>query len=271
LADEPSDAQLRQWAAEGKVLSTLIWHSGEVAHNEAMLNLCDLAGFTGVKMGLGVHAQRYETAPQTWEMIQVARDRGGLRGLIEPVLHSGGLGVLVESVFPPDQLRENIAEALGRIEKIAGFEGRPRGYYAFMDSDLATLTQLCPGAYEAAAASGLEYFVSSARPGRSRILHQAGNTLVLNQSYRVIHGASPFVRITHREDLGTFPGPGPGWTIGVLDAPVIAFGPYMWRKGSMFMEIVDWLRSPHSINVLPHTISRYARILVELGLLPAIG
>lgn len=268
LADEPTDAELRAWAAQGKVLSTLIWHSGEVAHNEAMLNLCDLAGFTGLKMGLGVHAQRYETAPQTWEMIQVARDRGGMRGLIEPVLHSGGLGVLAEAPFPPERLRENIAGALERITAIAGPAGRPRGYLAFLDTDLAALTSLTPGAYAAAAENGLSYFISSAMPGRNRILHRVGDLLVLNQSYRVVHGASPFVRITHAEDLGTYPGPGPGWTIGVLDAPVIAFGPYLWRKGGMFMEIVDRLTSPQNINVLPYTIARYARILAELGMLP---
>ncbi|MEI6421916.1 MAG: FAD-dependent oxidoreductase, partial [Lentisphaerota bacterium] len=61
---EPSDAELREWAKTGRCLSTLIWHSGEVAHNEAMLNLIDLAVINNVKMGIGVHAQRYETCPQ---------------------------------------------------------------------------------------------------------------------------------------------------------------------------------------------------------------
>lgn len=56
--DEPSDGQLERWASEGKVLTSLIWHSGEVAHNEGVVNLLDLAAFRGLKMGIGVHLAR---------------------------------------------------------------------------------------------------------------------------------------------------------------------------------------------------------------------
>jgi len=269
-ADEPDDETLRGYAHSGKILATLLWHSGEMAHNEAMLNLFEIATLTGIKMGIGVHAARYETAPQLWELMNVPRARGGVCGLIEPLLHSGGLGVLAEVNCPSGVLVHHCAAALARIRRLAGERATPRGYYAFMDSDLATLSTMQPHIFEVVAQSGLEYFVSSAQPGRNRILHQSGNFVVLNQTPRVIHGASPFVRITTAEDLETAPKLRPGWMIGTLDAPVIAFNPYIWRHGTRFMQLVDKvLRS--SVNVLPHTIARYARILREEGFLPPVS
>jgi hypothetical protein len=266
---EPDDAQLARWADEGKVLATLIWHSGEVAHNEAMLNLVELASRTGVKMGVGVHAQRYETCPQLWELIDVPRERGGVKGLIEPVLHSGGLGVLAECNCPLEMLKRHCQQAMNRIRWIAGDAGAPRGYYAFMDSDLATLSTVRPALYEAIESAGLEYVISSAFPGRNRIVHRTPRCVVVNQSCRVVHGASPFVRITTADDLNTSGHTHPGWLIGTLDAPVVAFAPYIWRHGWKLMEIIDRLTgSDQYINVLPRTVARYARLLAERGQVP---
>jgi hypothetical protein len=269
---EPDDAQLGRWAEEGKVLATLIWHSGEVAHNEAMLNLVELASWSGVKMGIGVHAQRYETCPQLWELIAVPREKGGVMGLIEPVLHSGGLGVLAECNCPPEALGRHCRQALERIGRLAGPAGTPRGYYAFMDSDLPTLTAVNPRLYDAVEAAGLEYVISSALPGRNRIVHQTPRCVVVNQSCRVIHGASPFVRLSTSDDLNTSGHTHPGWLIGTLDAPVVAFAPYIWRHGWKLMEIIERLtRWPQYVNVTPRTVSRYARLLVDRGLVPAGG
>lgn len=267
---EPDDAQLRRYAEEGKLLSTLLWHSGEMAHNEAMVNLLDLVSYTGVKMGIGVHAARYETCPQLWEMLNVPRERGGVQGLIEPLLHSGGMGVLAEVGCPPHLLQEHCEEAMSRIRALAGEGSAPRGYYAFMDTDLPTRSVINEEGYEAIEASGLEYVVSSVSPGRNRIIWETDRCVVFNQSCRVIHSASPFVRITTLEDIvETGNRDGPGWLIGTLDAPVIAFDPYIWRHGSRFMRIVDWLKSDEVVNVTPRTIARYARILRETGALPA--
>ncbi len=110
--EEPDDATLEKYAEEGKVLGTLMWHSGEMAHNEAMINLFEVVQFSGIKMGMGVHAARYETAPQLWELINIPRSKGGVKGYIEPVLHSGGMGVLAEINCPPDELKKHCTEAL---------------------------------------------------------------------------------------------------------------------------------------------------------------
>ena len=268
-ADEPDDETLRQWADEGKVLSSMIWHSGEMAHNEAMVNLVDLASFAGVKMGIGVHAARYETCPQMWELLSIPREAGGVRGLVEPLLHSGGMGVMAEFNSPADRLGEHCREALSRIETIAGPANRPRGYYAFMDSDLGTLTQIRPELYESIAGAGLEYVISSASPGRNRILSHGDDCIVLNQTPRAICSASPFVRVSTVEELReTAPRVNPGWLLCALDAPVIAFDPYIWRAGSRFMKLVDYLTGGGFVNVLPRTIARYARVLRDRGALP---
>ncbi|MBI4977124.1 MAG: hypothetical protein HZC28_06545 [Spirochaetes bacterium] len=264
--NEPDDAALYKYAEEGRILSTLVWHSGEMAHNEAMLALFDLISFTGAKMGFGVHAARYETCPQLWELLAIAKQKGGVRGFAEPLLHSGGMGVLAEVNCPPDILKAHCSNAMDRIRSVAG-PYVPKGYYAFMDSDLSTLSHIDTKLYSAVLSAGLEYFISSVTPGRNRIVHRDGDFTVINQSCRVVEPASPFVRITTADDLGTSPHNAPGWVIGTLDAPVIAFAPYVWRHGSRFMQLVDAVKNKY-INVLPGTIARYARILSEKGYLP---
>lgn len=264
--DEISDDQLRQWADEGKILNTLIWHSGETAHNEAMVNLLELASRTGLKMGIGVHAQRYESCPQLWELLNVPRQSGGCAELIEPLLHAGGLGILAEINFPHDILRDNIRQAQERIRQIAGDANVPRGYYAFLDSDPATHTQMPESLWQTIAEENFDYIISSSRPGRNQILAQFDQCAVLNQTCQVVHPASPFVRITTPEDWETAPFISPGWVIGTLDAPVIAFDPYIWSHGSRFMQLVNRLLA--GTNVKPSVIARYAKILREKQFLP---
>ncbi len=270
--NEPSDDQLARWADEGRVLTSLIFHSGEVAHNEAMLALVDFAVSQNLKFGLGVHAARYETCPQMWELLGVPVERGGALGLVEPLLHSGGLGVLAECHCPPEILREHCERALARIREIAGPAGTPRGYYAFMDSNLDRLDSVRGDLFSAITAAGLDYVVSSALPGRNRLLWRSadGRRIALNQSPRVVHAASPFVRATTPEDLDTAGGAaGAGWILATLDAPVISFAPYIWEKGARFTALVARLREGHRVNVTPRTIARYARLLARRGLLPA--
>lgn len=265
--DEPDDATLEKWAKEGRVLSALIFHSGEMAHNEAMLNLFDLCSFTGLKLGIAAHLARYQTCPQQWELLQVPVSRGGVRGRIEPVLHAGGLGVMAEAECPAELLKAHCQQALSGIEQIAGKKNTPRGYYFFCDTDMSTLTATRPDLYRVLEQVGLEYAVSSAMPGRNRLLGEG--IPVLTQTSRTLCPGSPFVRITTQEDVyesGFVTSP--GWFIGTLDAPVISFSPYIWRKGSRFMQLIDAVCNGWMINVLPHTISRYAKVLDRMGLLP---
>lgn len=273
--EDPSDEQLREWAEKGMILTTLLWHSGEIAHNEAMLNVIEFAQMNRFKMGIGVHAQRYETCPQLWELLNVPAARGGAAEFIEPVLYSGGLGILAEAQFPPAQLKANIAAAQHRIATVAGAENVPVGYQAFMDSDLRTCLSTNPAVWKAAGEAGMKYFVSCSAPGRNRILYEDANLIVLNQSYRIVESGSPFVRISSDTDVthgrGSSCG-GPGWIIGTLDAPVIALTPNIWREGSRFVALVEKLKTGGwYVNVKPRVIARYARILGEMGKIPAFA
>jgi hypothetical protein len=268
---EPDDEQLKLWAAEGKILATIMVHSGEMAHNEAMANLFEVAIFKGLKMGMGVHVARYRTFPQIFELLSVPKESGGVMGLVEPVLHSGGRGVLSEFNTPPDSLRAYCESALKEIGFICGEKNAPRGYLAFMDSDFSTFTTFHPECVRAVEKAGLEYYISCARPGRNRILGLMGATIALNQTTRKIYWGSPYVRSSTFDDVyETAPLVSPGWLITTIDSPVMAFNNYIWHKGNAFMQLVDWLHNDERIvNVTPHVINRYARILAERGILPA--
>ena len=264
---EPSDATLEQWADEGKRLASMLVHSGEMAHNEAMLNLIELCAWTGLKLGIGVHAARYQTCPQLWELVSLPRSSGGALGLVEPVLHTGGLGIMTENTCPPSLLAEHCRQAQSEIAEICGEAWLPRGYLTFMDSDMATFTQTLPAVYQAIESCGLSYTVSCALPGRNRILSRTDGHVVLNQSTRSICTGSPYVRVSTVQDLReNTPGPSPGWWLGVIDAPVIAFNPYIWRRGASFIEMVDHLIAGQWTNVTPTVVARYARILNRRGL-----
>jgi len=265
-AGEPSDAELEAWAREGMVLTSLVWHSGEAAHTEAMLNVVDLAGSLGLKMGIGVHADRYALSAQQWELIAIARESGGMRGLIEPLLHSGGRGVMAEYVSPPEALAQHCESAMETIRRVAGEGNVPRGYYAFCDTDLTTLSPSSPDTYAAIRSAGLDYVISSAMPGRNRVWGDESGITVVNQSARSIAQASPFVRVTTVEELKEdVPHTRPGWVLATLDAPVIAFTPYIWRHGRRFLDLAEWISGStsgqHVQNVLPSTVARYAGIL----------
>ena len=151
------------------------------------------------------------------------------------------------------------------IEEIAGKAGMPKGYMAFMDTDLKTLTQLHPQLYHAVEEVGLDYFISSALPGRNRILYQGKSMVAFNLTPRNVCAGSPYVRMSVMEDIVECERTAPGWIMGVLDSPVVSFTPYIWNRGSKFMEVVNWMVQGETINVLPHTISRYIRILKKMG------
>ncbi len=267
--EEPDDDQLRKFAKEGKILNSLFWHSGEMAHNEAMINLFDLICFTGVKMGIGVHAARYETAPQLWEMINIPRAKGGVRSYVEPILYSGGMGIMAEINCPPSILTKHCNDSLSRIRELVGEEALPKGHYAFLDSDLPSFTEFDMELFKAIENSGLEYAVSTALPGRNKILYQSNAFVVVNQTPRHFYAGSPFVRIRTLDEYSSAVMTSPGWVLATIDSPVHAFTQYIWRNGQEVMKLVEYMtRGGNFINVLPHTIARYAKILKEEGYLP---
>lgn len=264
----PDDAQLARWADEGRQLACILVHSGEIAHNEAMLALCELAGRHGVALGLAACVGRYRTCPQQWELIATAREAGGFAGLVEPLLYGNGWGVMAEGVAPPDRLQSALRSALATIRAIAGEAGTPRGHFSFLDTDLETLAQPAAALHRAYAGAGLAFDLSSAKPGRSRLLHRQDGFVALNQTCRCVHSASPYVRIQDPEDLETAAGPRPGWLLATLDAPVVAFAPAVWDRGTRISDLFRRVAGDGRIAATPSTIARYARLLAARGVVP---
>ena len=89
--------------------------------------------------------------------------------------------------------------------------------------------------------------------------------VAFNLTPRNVCAGSPYVRMSVMEDIVECERTAPGWIMGVLDSPVVSFTPYIWNRGSKFMEIVNWMVHGETINVLPHTTSRYTRILKKMG------
>lgn len=270
--DEPDDECLRQYAREGKLLAALLFHSGEMAHNEAMLNLVEYSSLTGLKIGISVHAARYETCPQMWELIGIPRDRGGAGGLVEPVLHSGGMGIMTEITCPSEYLKEHCDTALKRIRELAGEAAVPRGYYAFADTDLQTASTVKESIYRTVEEAGLEYMISTVKPGRNLIVYEGERLTVINQTPKTHCFGSPFARISSVEELKhCIPHIRPGWMIATMDSPVVSFNPYIWEQGKDFVNISNYLLHTEGIvNVLPHTVARYAKILRQMNLVPSL-
>lgn len=264
----PDDAQLRAWADAGKQLACLLVHSGEIAHNEAMPNLCELAERSGVALGLAACVGRYRTSPQTWELIAQAREHGGFRGLIEPLLYGNGWGVMAEGVCPPARLRDGLASARAAIARIAGAAHVPRGHYAFLDGDLDSLAPPPPALHQALADAGLGFGISMARPGRCRVLARDDRFIAINQTCRIICTGSPYVRIQDPTGLETHIGSSPGWCIATLDAPVVAFQPAIWDHGHRILALFRAI-GHRFVPATPSTIARYARILAGRGTVPS--
>jgi hypothetical protein len=263
----PSDAQLESWADTGKQLACVMIHSGEIAHTEAMLLLCEMAERTGVALGLASCVGRYRTCPQQWELIATARSAGGFAGLVEPVLYGNGWGVMAEAQCGESMLLDGLSTALDEIRRIAGQGAVPRGHYSFLDTDLPSFGTPVQSAHRAYAQAGLSFDVSSAQPGRARIVAQSPGYIAINQSCRTIFSGSPYVRIQDPEDLGTSLSQSPGWLVATLDAPVVAFQPAIWDRGTRILEL--FRRIAHNrIAATPSTIVRYAAVLARRGLVP---
>lgn len=141
---EFTDAELKQFAREGKILISLMFWSGMVREIANFYNLMDLFAMTRLKCGLVLTAQSYEYMMHSpLELITVPWEQGGVYPLVEPVLGSCGIGVGIESYIDKNRLRETIDASLSRIAlKVKNKCFMPRGWWATMDTDLVRLSRL---------------------------------------------------------------------------------------------------------------------------------
>jgi hypothetical protein len=278
---EPSDEQLAKWAAEGKILATYITHSGELSHEDALAFFVDYTATTKVRFGMGVHWQRYAMDPDCVEPMQVPVDEGGVLGLVEPVLHSGGFGIIAESLAPPDKVAGMMREAREAIAKISGERFAPRGVYCYLDATPEKWQDRQEGLWKAVADAGFEYLVSSVAIGPNRVLYRQGNFIVINQCGGNQWPSSPFARVKSIAEMEKAEQPmadakKPGWLAAVLDSPLYGYPPYLstghkWGGGVRIGELYDYIhrggKSGRVVSATPRTIARYARLLDDKGLL----
>ena len=275
---EPSDEELNRWAEEGKILATFIFHSGELSHHEGVLAILDLLSLKKIKIGWAMHAQRYEFASEIIELMQVPPEEGGVLGLVEPLLHSSGWGIIVEArgFTSPERIVEFLLKAQRRIAQIAGEKFTPRGVYPYLDATPGDWNSPNYPLWERIRKAGFSYVVSSVNPGENRLLYEKNGFVVINQcSWTNHYPYSPFRRVVRVEDIQALErrlnSEGkPGWIIGVLDSPLYGYLPYVWYGepyfgGKRLIEFFDYIleggNSGKIISALPHTIARYARIL----------
>lgn len=133
---EPDDAQLVRWADEGRVLVTLLLWSGMLRELDCLPRLFDLVAETGLRAGLVITAETLENAPSALSLLASPSDRGGVLGLLEPLLASTGRGVAAEVLLPEGVLASALRESVEVAERCLPLGLRPRGWWPLLDAPL---------------------------------------------------------------------------------------------------------------------------------------
>lgn len=286
---EPPDDQLVFWAERGFILTTLVFHSGELSHDDAIFNIMDMSALTQVRVGLPAHVQRYTFEPDCIEPMHIPVEEGGVLGLCEPMLHSTGYGILAEAFADPTATAQMMRAARDEIARIAGDRFAPRGVYCYLDARPPHWTERPDALWQAVASAGFDYVISSVQPGVNDILFRDGDFVVLNISNPVYYPYSPFVRANSVAQLVAMEralsaSGRPGWLLTVLDTPIFAYANYLLKGksrpteakpmlfgddaafGSFYEYILSRGEMSKLVSATPHTIARYARLLQDMGL-----
>lgn len=133
---EPDDAQLARWADEGRVLVTLLLWSGMLRELDCLPRLFDLVAETGMRAGLVITVETLEHAPSVLSLLASPPDRGGVLGLLEPLLASTGRGVAAEVLLPDGVLASALRESAEAAERRLPPGLRPRGWWPLLDAPL---------------------------------------------------------------------------------------------------------------------------------------
>ncbi|RJP20375.1 MAG: hypothetical protein C4529_09640 [Deltaproteobacteria bacterium] len=295
---EPSDAELEVFAREGKILASLLFWSGAVRELENLDRLFELAASMELRMGVILTSESYRFGhPSPLKSLVWPFDRGGVFPLVEPLLGSFGEGIGLEGYADSERIRESLVRGMDRIRMVTGGDHVPCGWWPTLDGKLVPAGNF--GAknrgrpyakflsdrpqralWEAVRSAGLKYAFSTFGYGRPAVLHREEDFMVLNQTAGVWEGWSPFVDIPSFGDLQDaekmlVASGDPGWLVGTLDSCVWTFANPHWSRGSELRRMAQLLRdggrSGKLVNVTPHTLMRYARVLLDRGYLKERG
>jgi hypothetical protein len=134
---EPDDEQLGAWAEEGRVLVTLLLWAGMIRELDCIPRLIDLAAETGLRAGLLVTAETFQYgAAFSLELLGSSPSRGGVLGLLEPLLASTGRAVGAEQLLPAGTLQAGLNDARSSVASSLPAVLMPRGWWPLLDTEL---------------------------------------------------------------------------------------------------------------------------------------
>jgi hypothetical protein len=134
---DPTDDQLRLWAAEGRVLTSLLFWTGMLRELENLYALADVISLARLSAGLVLTTASFEYMASSPLALQwVDESLGGLGGKVETLLASGGSGAFLESAVRPERFRETLHRSVDNLRSRIGSENLPHGWWAVMDGPL---------------------------------------------------------------------------------------------------------------------------------------
>jgi len=285
---EPTDIELRAYAREGRILTSVVFWTGATRELENLYRIIDLIALTDLKAGIVSTTDTFKYWNSALDLIAVPKESGGVWPNIEPLLGCSGRGVCIESLMDPEILKQELIKARRELAHYTDFA--PKGYWVTMDAEMkkkfvieslntrgvvgkvARRTGLAPkrpydmykpdtiskGVLDAAKHAGFEYMLTKSGFGKSKLLNQ--KPLVIPYTVGRWDGWTPFYTINNVSDLKKVK-KGPGWILGTIDSCLWTFSGNIWDKGRELKKIADYLTSWKFVNTTPGTIARYAEII----------
>lgn len=137
-SDGPSDDELARWAADGRVVTSVVFWAGMVRELECFYALTEILQETGLKAGVALTAESFtymDSSPLS--LLGVAPDTGGLAGQLEPMLASAGAGGMLESAAPGDRFARILRDSVSALsDRVGGRQHVPIGWWGVMDAPL---------------------------------------------------------------------------------------------------------------------------------------
>jgi hypothetical protein len=134
-AQDPDDAQLERWAADRRVLASLLFWTGMIRDLEGFYALADVLAMARLACGVVLTTASFQYMPHPpLSLLEVDAALGGLAPQVEALLGSGGIGALLESRTPPDRLAAALKDGVRTLaDQLGGRDRVPRGWWGVMD------------------------------------------------------------------------------------------------------------------------------------------
>jgi hypothetical protein len=134
---EPTDDELRRWARERRIVSTMVFWTGMVRELECLYALAEILSLTRLKAGLALTVESFNFVDSTpLALLSAAAELGGLRGQVETLLASAGAGGMIESAAPPERFARTLADSVTALARTVGEDQLPKGWWGVMDAPL---------------------------------------------------------------------------------------------------------------------------------------